>query len=46
MLDKEILWELEDDWLSVRAKGAKVARTRMEKIKKVEVKFQTIRLMR
>ena len=34
MLDKEILWEMEDDWPSVRAKGAKVARTRMEKIKK------------
>ena len=29
MLDKEILWELEEDWPSVRAKGAKVARARI-----------------
>ena len=34
MLDKEILWELEDDWPSVRAKGAKVAHKRMERTKK------------
>ncbi len=34
MLDKEILWELEDDWPSVRAKGAKVARARIEKARK------------
>lgn len=34
MLNKEILWELEDDWPSVKATGTKIAKTKITKTRK------------